>query len=330
MSRVEIPAAPLDRFLQIYAALNAERGCLGDASSLRFSAITALTTEGSPEAIARELREVAEDLQKQTSWFGALRSPLRFVIAAILLQQDDSPADYLAEVQRVRKLFREVQLRRSEVHEAMAILCLRSHRDRAPIPMADVNRFKSLYEEMKKHHWWLTGPEDFPACAILVHENGTPEEIGERIEQIYQALRSHGFSQGDALQTSANMLTLAHRPALEVAQRFRNLNNGFKAAGVRIGQGDYDELAILTFLSSSPESIVQTLLEHRASISKIRPRVNRNASFNLSASTTFLTLLPQTASGRDLAQVKALLDLQSVIEAQQAAAAAAASTAAAS
>ncbi len=45
----------------------------------------------------------------------------------------------------------------------MAILVLRMKADKAPVSDRAVREFQEMYEEMKRHHWWLTGPDDFPA-----------------------------------------------------------------------------------------------------------------------------------------------------------------------
>ena len=115
---------------------------------------------------------------------------------------------FLEEVERVRGLFRTVKLRRGGIYELMAILILRLQACRSPIEVATLERFKAIYQELKQYHWWLTGPNDFPACAILVGESDSPPAIASGIEEIYRALNDRGFSRGDPLQTAANLLYL--------------------------------------------------------------------------------------------------------------------------
>src|SRR5688500_5837910 len=97
----------LTRFEAVYEALNAERGWWSDASSLRFAAIAAATSPPEPVAAAKALRLVAEDLRKGSRWYGELKSPLRFVVSVFLVNAGDDPVRFLAEVERVRALFRE-------------------------------------------------------------------------------------------------------------------------------------------------------------------------------------------------------------------------------
>jgi Protein of unknown function (DUF4003) len=323
-----LPADPMSRFVAVYEMLDAERGWFGDPSSLRFAAMAAVVSPGEPSDVAKGIRRISEDIKTQSGWFGALNSPLRFIVSAMLYANGDSAADFLAEVETVEKMFRAARLRRGGIYEIMAILIMRLRTDKQPIASSTVDRFQAIYEEMKRHHWWLTGPDDFPACAILVGQPESPVEIGERIEQIYQSLHAAGLTSGDPLHTAANLLYLARLEPAEAASRFRDLAHGFRESGVSIWQSDYDEVAILTFLDHTPTSVITRVLSNRAKMEELRPKPDRSLTFNLAASITFLELVKLDRRMKEITDAKALMDMQAIINAQQAAAGAAASSAA--
>ncbi|MDP6356255.1 MAG: DUF4003 family protein [Planctomycetota bacterium] len=323
-----IPADPLSRFIDIYEALDSERGWGSDASPLRFAALTAACCPGHPADVASEIRHISDRIKDLSGWFGELNSSLRFIISAILLLNGDDAGGFLDEVRRVRDLFRAYGLRRGGIYETMAILVLRLQHSLSPIPEGAIARFGEIYEEMKRHHWWLTGPDDFPACAILVGQGASPTEIGLAIEDLYQALNRRGFSTGDPLQTAANLLYLANLDAEIAADRYSDLAEGFRRNGVSIWQSDYDELAILTFLNHGAGTIVRCVLTNRGEIEQLRPKPDRSLTFNLASSITFLELVQVDENLEAITDAKALMDMQSIINAQQAAAAAAASSAA--
>jgi hypothetical protein len=325
-----LPEDPLARFGDMYEALNAERRWWREAAPLRFAAMAALTCPGMPQAVAAAIREITKNIGAESGWFGRLDSRLRFIVAAMLLAQGDTARNFLEEVKRVREMFRAAGLRRAAVYETMAILILRMHARQAPITETTIRRFHAVYDEMKRHHWWLTGPDDFPACAILTGQDESPTHIGQTIEDIYQSLRGEGFSTGNPLQTAANILYLSRLDAREAALRYRSLAEGFRSNRVAIWQSDYDELAILTFLSHPPNRIVDHVVKNREAMKTLRPKPGRSLTFNLAASITFLELVRVDRNLKVITDVKALLDMQAIINAQQAAAAAAcASTAAA-
>ncbi len=326
----EIPRKPLDRFIKVYEALNADRGWWDDPSSLRFSAVAALSCPGEPAAIASANREAGEEIKAASGWSVSLNTPLRFIIGAILISHCDTAAEFLAEAKRVREIFRKADLRRGAVYETMAILVLRIKADGEPITETTIQRFRAVYEEMKRHHWWLTGPDDYPACAILANEPATPEAIGIDTEAIYQAIKRKGFSSGAPLENAANILYLAKLDAERVASRYDALAQGFNANKVAIWQSDFDELAILSFLDHPAETVVNAVLKHREVMTTLNPKPDRSLTFNLAASIAFLDLVQRDHNLNAITDAKALIDMQAIIAAQQVAAASAATAAAVS
>jgi len=290
--------------------------------------MTAVSCPGSADQVADRIRDKADKIKEISGWFGSLNSPLRFIISAILELNGDTPAAFIDEVKRGRELFREARLRRGGIYETMAILILRLQNDLEPIRFEAIERFQEIYEEMKRYHWWLTGPDDFPACAILVGQDASPAEIGAKIEQIYQSLSGVGFSKGDPLQTAANLLYLARLEPQVAAQRYYELADRFRRSGVRIWQSDYDELAILSFLNHSAQQVVDRVLEHREVMKTLNPKPNVSLTFNLAAGIAFMELVQLDENLDAITDAKALMDMQSIINAQQAAAAVAASSAA--
>ena len=150
-----------------------------------------------------------------------------------------------------------------------------------------------------------------------------------RDSPIYQALDDQGLSKGNPLQTAANILYLAKLQPRDAARRYRKLADGFRKSGVSIWQSDYDELAILTFLDHPAKRVIDHVLENREAMKALRPKPDRSLTFNLAASVTFLELVRLDRNSKVITDVKTLLDMQAMINAQQAAAAAAAASAAA-
>ncbi|MCA9244627.1 MAG: hypothetical protein KDA32_11760, partial [Phycisphaerales bacterium] len=108
---------PFERFRAIDAALQGRRGWFESVVYLRFAAMAGLACDGAPEAIAAETRAISGALRKRAGWFGALRSELRYVVAAGLLASGDNAAAFDAEMRRARTLFREAGLRRDAAYE---------------------------------------------------------------------------------------------------------------------------------------------------------------------------------------------------------------------
>ncbi len=325
----QLPTDSLARFQEIYAALCSERSWWRDSSPLRFAAISAITCPGPADKVAANIRKITENLRKDSSFLGRLSRSLQFIIASMLLGNGDTARGFQQEVKRVRSIYRTENIRRAATYETMSIIILRIQAKQKPITVKSIKRLKDLYEEMKRHHWWLTGPEDLPACAILASQDGSVATIAQKSEDIYQALAKKKHYKGDTLQTTANILCMVPSDSTTITKRFIDLAEGFRNNGVKIWQSDYDELAILTFLNHPTRRIVDRVLQHRETMKTIKPKPDRSLSFSMATSTAFVELAQADNTTKAVRNMKLLMDMQAIIHAQQAAAAAAASAAAA-
>ncbi len=315
---------PLARFVELHDALDAGRGWLGDRIPLRYAAVTLLTTKGEPEALAASVRSCHEQLGKRLGVFTGVGSSVRMLLAAQLTKYGDTPDAFMAELGRVRELFRDIGVRRGGVYEILGVLVLRRVLLGQPATPAHAERFKAIYTQLKRHHWFLTGPDDYPACAMLLGQAGTPEAIGDGVEAVYQALRRDAdLWRGEPLQTAANVLYLSHLQPAEVARRFADLVAGFRAAGYRVGQADYDEVAVLCFLALPTDKIVTTVMGYLQQMRAALSWVGKRMGLSLAASLAFVRLLGADARLGAVADAKVLLDMQAIVAARQAAAAAA-------
>src|SRR5690606_24771154 len=284
---------PLARFFELEAAFDADRGFFGDHVPLRLVAVNLVLTPGEPAEIATEVRAAAEELRRLLPLMSHVLPSIQLLIAAVLYQRGDHPAAFIAELERVRQIMRKLGLRRREAYEAVAILALRIRNDRAPISDQQLERLRDIYEQMKRHHWWLTGPEDYPACAFLVGQRDrSPEDIGRRANTIYEGLRkAAGLWRGDPLQMASNMLALSPLEPDELVERFRLLAVALDQAGVRIWQAEYDEVAVLCFLARPTERIVETVTGYRDAIRERLRWADRSTAFGLAANLAFVRLV---------------------------------------
>lgn len=313
---------PLARFFELEAAFDADRGLLGDHVPLRLVAANLVLNPGDAAEIAGKVRATAEELRKLLSWMSSVVSSIQLLVAAVLLQRGDEPAAFVAEVERVHERMRKLGMRRSEIYETVAILVLRIRSERAPITDEQIERLRDIYQQMKRHHWLLTGPEDYPACAFLVGQRDrTPEQIGERAHAVYEGLRKHAkLWRGDPLQTASNMLVLSPLEPDELVERFRLLAVALEQAGVRIWQGEYDEIAVLCFLARPTERIVETVTGYATQIRERLRWADRSTAFGLAANLAFVRLVGNDPELGLLADAKVLLDMQTIVAARQAAA----------
>jgi hypothetical protein len=286
-----IPVHAIDRFLAILPVLQKEHSWQG--AWLRFAAQAAVSTPGDPRDVADAILHMAERLRTDASWLDAMHSPLRYLVAAMLVQAGDSAADFEAELARARQIFRLVGISHGGIHEIMAILLLRRTADGNPIALEQIERLHAIYLQLKRRHWWLTSPRDLPTCAVLVGLQGTPDEVGRHVEEHYRLLSEDGFSAGVQLQQAAHILPLLRLPAQQAVRRYGALARRFAEHGSPPWQQDYEAIAILSLLDQDAEMITALCLDIYKRLTGIRPLLHHEVLIDLAANLTFIDLIHQ-------------------------------------
>ena len=318
-----VPPDPLERFQALYAALAANSSWLTDKIPLRLAAASLITSPGDPALLVSATHRRDAELRARLGWLTDIAPALRVLLAAQMVKYGDDANAFIDEAERVRVMFRAAHLRRDTAYEALAVLVLRRVLAGRPVEQAEVLRLRDIYEAMKRHHWFLTGPEDLPVCAMLVTHPGTPAEIGAGTDALYRALHKRAdLWRGDSLQTAANLLYLTGVEPGVIVERYATILAGFRETGTRIGEDEYDELAILCFIAWPVEKIVATVSEFRDRLKTTFAGLSRTAALNLAASLAFTRLLPEPEAGQAgpalarLADAKLLLDMQAIVAAR--------------
>jgi hypothetical protein len=158
--------------------------------------------DGDPAALAARVDASGSALAKEQGWFSDLRGGLRFLVAAWLAASGRVPTTFTTECEAIRERLRAAGVRRGGAYEVIAITML--HVARAGDDPT-IHRLHKIYEMMKMHHWWLTGPDDLPACALLALRGGDLVNIETRVEGFYTKMRERGVSAGSGLQMASHI-----------------------------------------------------------------------------------------------------------------------------
>ena len=154
----------LERFLALQTCLADGDDWQSDPSWLRFAAQTAVLCAGEPEETAHRIRTGAEVLRSSAGSTGDLATAWRYVVAALLLQNGIEPTNFARELPFDHELLRAAGVRNGGRFETMAIAIMRHLALGERLGTSRVLKLQALYDGLKQHHWWLTGPDDLPAC----------------------------------------------------------------------------------------------------------------------------------------------------------------------
>lgn len=317
---------PLARFQALYAAFDAQRGFFGDRVPLRLAAVTLVTVPGDVFQLVDRVRATDAELAPHYGWTSGMDGSLRMVLAATLWRTGESVASFVAGSERVTALMKEAGIKRAGVHGILAGLVLRKVVGGEP-SRTHVERMRGIHKCMKGHHWFLTGAEDLTTCAMLVGKPGSEREIADHVEAIYRRLADAPKTWGgDSLQTAAGVLALVALAPHEAADRFLEVASALRASGIKIGQTEYDEVAVLTFVPRSAEVIAADVAELRARLVDELSWTESSTATSLAVNLALVRLVANERDGRvgALADAKLLLDMQSIVAMRQASAWAAA------
>lgn len=314
---------PLHRFAELCNAFEAERGMFGDRAPLRLAAVSLVLTPGPADELAAHVRTVGSHLDAiYGGWTSSIDASLRLVLAAALVRTGEDATAFGTAIARVQAMMDAAKVRKGGAHSLLAAMVLRRVAGGEP-GEAHVLRMRAIYERMKHHHWFLTGPEDLPACAMLVGRPGSPEQIGDHVEAIYRRLADvPKIWGGEELQTAANVLGLLAFAPDEAAARFVELAAELRARGVKVRGAEYDEVAVLAFIPRSAALIAERVTNMRDRIVAELAWYESSMGTSLASNLAFVELLHSGDDARVglLADAKLLLDMQAIVTMRQASA----------
>lgn len=291
---------PLERYRDIVSAFDFDHQTWSDAYWMRFAAQVAVLCPDDPVTVVKRINLIGSELQKKAKWFDAFQSPMRFVIAALLVQTHTKVVDFLHDYKRLEEVLDHVGLKHGGRYEPITLMILRMNPEHHAFNMLEAERLKNIHKHMKGFHWWITGIDDLPACAALLQIKGSAELVTAQAEGIYQRLISSGLQSGNHLQNAANLLPLCGLPADAAADRFLGLLRQAEAKSVAVMPEHYDALSVLSMLEQAPAPIIDRLISVRDELDLCNPDLKGSASFALAADLTALDLVRYSADGHAL------------------------------
>jgi hypothetical protein len=302
------------RFAGLHAALlgdQADSAWTPEADWLRFAAFAAVLRPGDPATLARSIRAGGDALARHAPWYQGLATPLRFGIAAMAVRGGHDARRFAAELETLRARLHDAGLRAGSYAgwDALAAALLHAMNEGRPLGQMRMLRIKALYDGMKRRHWWLTGPDDLPACVLLSFRPETVDEVLADIELAYHLLKAAGFARGDRLQSAASLLAVTGLPSGTACQRATDLAAALRAAGVETSVETYEPIAALCLLDHDATVVASRMGEYRGRLEGLTPGLDQRTATTLAADLAFLDLVRFARDGSRITRPAALADM---------------------
>lgn len=135
---------------------------------------------------------------------------------------------------------------------------------------AHAKRAKKLHEEMRKHHYFLTGKDDIPYAVLLTKDLADAQVQAQTMRTYYDHLINQGFKGGDSLQAACQLLTLYNE---QFQPEFVDYISAIKAAlaskEILVKKRHYPYLAVLA-LTASTTAIVENIADMTKALSTLK------------------------------------------------------------
>jgi hypothetical protein len=307
----------VERYLEVYESLRRRKRWGTDPNILRFAALTLAASEVDPERV--DLEAAAKALVDEAGGFSPLNSPIRHAVAAILIRRGMDSAATVRRIKETLALFKEAKLQKGGTNPYLAALLLVLDAEgEAPSPRT-VQRMKAILDRWKDDHWWLTGSGDYPMAAMHAARDSSVEQIALEAEVVYQAARRHRFSRGNQLQLASHLLLFSDAGPREAAERFARMADALRSAGQRIGESQYDEVALLVLSRVGAEVAAARAVAVRDHLRAVKPKPPAAIAFSIACGVVLAETVRGLEELDDAGAAANLRAVQSVVEAQQAA-----------
>lgn len=211
-----------------------------------------------------EYRHLEQVLQDELGVFNMLSQPLKGILLGMLSANGKNREldihMLIADYQRLRDVGFQAS---SYSYFSAYLLQFTENAEKEFI----VRRGKSIYEEIKSHHYFLTGAEDGMIAVMLAQQETlaslTTNQIGTLVEEYYQALNDHGFYKSNELQFAAATATmLTGSFSQELIEELDHTLEMLKSFGIRLKPEFYNNIVTLTFLTTLKKSNFPALGEY--------------------------------------------------------------------
>lgn len=255
-----------------------------------------------------EAHEAAvEIIKKNEGWTSPLRSHLLHIAAAFMVIKEGDVEHSLELVNQNQKELNNAGFWKTSYTYLGALLMKNPEQ---------AEQAKKLYEEMKKHHKFLTSNEDIPYAVLLSSREGALEERAATMNMYYRDLREQGFTMGNDLQWLSQIMTF-DSPDYDpkMVGRVLAIQQFFKEEKIKIRLAQYPVLGFLAVTQVDGEAL-QEIAENTRELEKKKIfRWYKDMAFSTAVQQT----MADNIDAQDISAMAFSTSLETLMQAQQAA-----------
>ncbi|MGE7913327.1 DUF4003 family protein [Lysinibacillus xylanilyticus] len=198
-------------------------------------------------------KEVLQEMKEQSSWASPLRTAVRYSIAANLMEHEDTE-------QAVKNLLSNVSILKEAKFRGGNFIFIGAQflTEVESEKRAHAQAARALYEEIRKHHRFLTANDDIPYTVLLSNASDDVVLRAETMNRYYKELRTYNFNAGNELQWLSQILTfLSPQYDSKLVPNVVTIRDTLKKQGVKVKTMHYPLLGFLAILEVNSAHLQQ-------------------------------------------------------------------------
>lgn len=203
---------------------------------------------------AKRFIEISDEIKKQTKLLSPLRSYVHHSMVAFLDSTDELPSTAVGQLIAREEVLKQAGFKRS-MYSYLAALFINA--DGIP-EKEQACRGKELYDNIRKHHPFLTSHEDIPFAVLLSQQEGDLQERATTMNDYFKDLKGNRFYSSDELQWTSQIMTITSASYnRQLKESVLYVRDYLKSAGIKLKRSHYMVIGLLGAIGAKDELLQQ-------------------------------------------------------------------------
>lgn len=221
-----------------------------------FGAMITATREA--RVSVEHVQEVKRYIKDHTAWTSYFRGHNEFIVAMLLSTEPEYKAIFERGI-RIYDDLKSLGFSRGYYLPLAAITLAKNTKEGEETSVYE--RMDLIYQNMKKHHFWLTSQDDYVLAAVLATSDLDVDQTAEEMERCYTLLNQAGIYKSNELQSLSHILSMGEESAELKCDKAIAIQKVLKTSPCKLKYQGLISLGVLALVTDQPVSIAEEVLE---------------------------------------------------------------------
>lgn len=269
----------------------------------------------------KAFKEVIDIIKKDTHWLSHIRSSQLLQYSyAMIFSHDSQKEQKVKEMLHNNKILRDTKFPNSSFNYIAALFLNEEN------PQIHAQNARKLYDEMRKHHRFLTSTDDISIAVLCTKDTNSDYIIrAATMRKYYDELRKNKFYQGNELQALSQILTIIDENYIDhLVPYILTIREKLQKKGIKIKPQLYVQLGLLAILRIDETQLEELIQLYQLFIKEKRFKWYKNEAFLIAVQQMLSTINQEEVGLLSMVSIETILQMQQAVMISSIAASAAA------